>query len=130
MFLEKNNIKHTMMIYDIRTLPLNVNLSKAELELKKEIDWSCFKFYNTCFGIRDFAKKLYPDQFVDKLEKDSYHHPLPLAHYKWVKDIMFNSDLEIPQHMQLKLESWNELNIPNQQWIKDASHVYEWRDDD
>ena len=38
MFLEKNNIKHTMMIYDIRTLPLNVNLSKAELELKKEID--------------------------------------------------------------------------------------------
>ncbi len=130
MFLEKNNVKSTMMIYDIRTLPFDVDLSRAESELKKEIDWSCFKFYDGRFGMRDFAKKIYPDQFLDDIGKDVYYHPLPLAHYRWVKDIMFKSKLEIPQDMQLKFESWKTLNIPNQPWIKDASRIYDWRDDD
>ena len=36
----------------------------------------------------------------------SCHHPLPFIHYKWVKDIMFESDIEPPKKEYIKLEKY------------------------
>ena len=110
MFLDKHNIDYTMMIYKKDVLR-HENLSKAEQALYNQIDWTKFKFYSDCkrqrLGLWEFANELYPDQFAE----ESDQHPLPFTHYKWVKDIIFESDIEPPEEEYKKLKEWKILNL-------------------
>ena len=110
MFLDKHNIDYTMMIYKKDVLR-HENLSKAEQALYNQIDWTKFKFYSDCkrqrLGLWEFANELYPDQFAE----ESDQHPLPFTHYKWVKDIIFESDIEPPEEEYRKLKEWKILNL-------------------
>jgi len=36
----------------------------------------------------------------------SCHHPLPLAHYHWVKDVMYKSDILCPAEEYEKMKEW------------------------
>ena len=67
-------------------------MSAGHLALYKQINWNSFIFYKDKLGLYDFAKSEYPNEFADSDE-----HPLPLAHYKWVKDIMYQSNIEPPK---------------------------------
>ena len=93
MFLDKHNIDYIMMVYKADALR-HENLSNAERALYKQIDWTKFKFYGDCqrkhLGLYEFAHEVYPKQFAEKRDE----HPLPFTHYKWVKDIIFESDIE------------------------------------
>ena len=115
--LDKNKINYTMMIYDIRTLPEDVACTKPEIDLKKQIDWNKFLFYKDKFGLRDFAHELYPSQFPAKdiTKGDRHLHPLPYAHYKWVKDIMFKSKSSIEN--ESKYKTWE---IEDAHWMTEA----------
>ena len=106
MFLDKHNIDYTMMIYKKDVLR-HVNLSKAEQALYNQIDWTKFKFYKDKLGLWEFAHELYPEQFAE----ESDQHPLPFTHYKWVKDIIFKSDIEPPEEEYRKLKEWKILNL-------------------
>ena len=55
----------------------------------------------------EFANELYPDQFADETDQ----HPLPLTHYHWVKDIIFQSDTKPPEEEYRKLKEWKILNL-------------------
>ena len=105
MFLDKHNVDYTMMIYKKDVLRHD-NLSNAETVLYKQIDWTKFKFYKDKQGLYEFAHELYPEQFVEEDE-----HPLPFTHYKWVKDIIFKSDIEPPEEEYRKLKEWKTLNL-------------------
>ena len=106
-----------MMIYDIRTLPIDVACTKPEIDLKKQIDWNKFLFYKDKFGLRDFAHELYPSQFPAKdiTKGDRHLHPLPYAHYKWVKEIMFKSKSSIEN--ESKYKTWE---IEDAHWMTEA----------
>ena len=106
MFLDKHNIDYTMMIYKADVLR-HKNLSNAEQALYNQIDWTKFKFYKDKLGMWEFAHELYPDQFAE----ESDQHPLPFTHYKWVKDIIFKSDIEPPEEEYRKLKEWKTLNL-------------------
>ena len=106
MFLEKHQIDYTMMIYKKDVLK-HTDLSNAENAIYQQIDWSKFKFYKDKSGMYEFAKELYPDQYADETD----NHPLPFTHYKWVKDIIFESDLEPPAEEYRKLKEWKILNL-------------------
>ena len=106
MFLDKMNIDYTMMIYKSDVLN-NKNLSNAENAIYKQIDWSKFKFYKDKLGLWEFANDRYPDQFAEETDL----HPLPLTHYHWVKDIIFESDIEPPEEEYRKLKEWKILNL-------------------
>ena len=67
--------------------------------LYKQIDWDKFIFYKNKKGLFDFAEENYPEQFF----KPEDLHPLPLVHYKWVKDIMYKSDIVPPKNEYKKL---------------------------
>ena len=125
--LEKHNIKYTMMIYDKRSLPKGLK-TNSERALEKQIDWKKFKFYKDQLGLRDFAQELYPDQFPDYNvnSTDPHTHPLPYAHYKWMKDIVFESDIEVPMPMYSKLKSWKTAGIPDKEWMDPAKVVPPW----
>jgi len=106
MFLDKHNIDYTMMIFKVDVLR-HENLSNAERALYKQIDWTKFKFYKDKLGLWEFAHELYPEQFAE----ESDQHPLPFTHYKWVKDIIFKSDIEPPEEEYRKLKEWKTLNL-------------------
>ena len=106
MFLQKQNIDYTMMIYKADVLK-NKNFSKAEKMLKNQIDWSKFIFYKEALGLWEFANENYPEQFVE----DSDRHPLPFTHYKWTKDIILKSDVECSEQEYRKLKEWKTLNL-------------------
>jgi hypothetical protein len=108
MFLEKHNVKYTMMVYKADVLQ-HEHLSPSENALYKQIDWTNFKFYKDKLGMWEFAHELYPDEFAEASDQ----HPLPLTHYHWVKDIMFESDIETSEEEYRKLKEWKILNIKN-----------------
>ena len=105
MFLDKKKIDYTMMIYKTDVLR-HENLSNAERAVCKQIDWTRFKFYKDKLGLYEFAHELYPEYFIP-----GNGHPLPFTHYKWVKDIMFESDIEPPKEEYIKLEKWKTLDL-------------------
>jgi hypothetical protein len=106
MFLEKHNIEYTMMIYKADVLQ-HKNLSNSENALYKQIDWAKFKFYKDKLGMWEFAHEQYPEEFAE----ESDQHPLPLTHYHWVKDIMFESDIKPPEGEYRKLTQWKISNL-------------------
>jgi len=128
MFLDKQSIEYTMMIYDTRTLPIEVQQSKSEHALKQKIDWNKFLFYKKSLGLRDFAEYLYPDQFPDEESNkgDRHLHPLPYAHYKWVKDIMFQSQHEISLQLDNKYKLWKSSDIADRHWMSEAKRIIPW----
>ena len=106
MFLQRQNIEYTMMLYKADVLK-DKNFSTAESMLKDQIDWSKFIFYKDRLGLWEFANEKYPDQFAE----DSDKHPLPYTHYKWTKDIIFQSNIECPEQEYRKLKQWKTLNL-------------------
>ena len=55
-------------------------------------NWNKFIFYKQFGGLNEYAEEKYPEEFF----KPEDQHPLPLTHYKWVRDIMYQSNLECP----------------------------------
>ena len=105
MFLNKHKINYKMMIYKVDVLRHD-NLSNAERALYNQINWRRFVFYKDKLGLYEFAHELYPEYFIP-----GNGHPLPFTHYKWVKDIMFESDIEPPKEEYIKLEKWKTLDL-------------------
>lgn len=108
MYLEKHNIEYKMMCYRGHIIMHDKDkMSNGQRALYNKIDWSKFIFYKDFGGLDDFAYELYPEQFAE----ESDLHPLPFTHYKWVKDIIFKSDIEPPEEEYRKLKEWKTLNL-------------------
>ena len=91
MFLDKHKIEYKMMCFMGNILLHNEDtMSNGQRALYKNIDWSNFIFYKDKLGLFEFANQEYPNEYAEK----SDNHPLPLTHYKWVKDIMYKSKIE------------------------------------
>jgi len=100
LFLEKKQIEYKMMCFMESIIEHDKNkMSPGQKKLYDQIDWNKFIFYNITKGLKEFAEENYPNEFF----KPGDLHPLPLAHYKWVKDIMYRSSLEPPEHELKKL---------------------------
>ena len=100
LFLDKHKIQYKMMCYMENILTHETEkMAVGHMALYKQIDWKKFIFYHNKKGLFDFAEENYPGQFF----KPKDLHPLPLAHYKWVKDIMYKSDIEPPKNEYEKL---------------------------
>ena len=106
MFLNKHNVEYTMMIYKADVLK-HENLSNAESALYKQINWTKFKFYKDKLGMWEFAREQYPEEFAEASDQ----HPLPLTHYHWVKDIIFESEIKPPEEAYRKLKEWKTINL-------------------
>ena len=89
MFLDKKNIPYTMMVYRGHIINHNKNdMSNGEMALYNQINWNKFKFYKENLGLDEYTRECVPEAFIEK--KDL--HPLPLAHYKFLKYIVLQSD--------------------------------------
>ena len=89
-----------MMIYKKDVLRTNF-YSDSERDLYNEIDWHKFIFYKGNQGLYEYGM----DNFKDEYAKGETHPP-PIAHYYWVKDIMFKSDIVCPQEELDKLKNY------------------------
>jgi hypothetical protein len=93
MFLEKQGIDYSMMCYMSNILSHDkTKMSNGHFALYNQIDWNRFIFYKQFGGLNEYAEENYPNEFF----KPEDQHPLPLTHYKWVRDIMYRSNLECP----------------------------------
>jgi len=103
MFLDKAKIDYTMMCYRGHIIVHDKNkMSNGQKALYDKIDWTKFIFWQEHGGLDDFAKALYKDQY--NLPDD--YHPLPLAHYHWVKDVIFKSPILCPKDEYEKIKKW------------------------
>ena len=75
--------------------------SESEHALYNEIDWTKFVFYNDDGGLWEFAEENYKEYYIP-----GESHPPPIAHYHWVKDIMFQSDILCPEDEYDKLKNY------------------------
>ena len=108
MFLKRNNIEYKMMVF--RKNILDHDLSKMTLghrALYNEIDWSTFIFYKEFGGLWEFTN----EEHYDQMNRPYNLHPLPLAHYHWVKDIMYQSDITCPDDEYEKLKQWKKTSV-------------------
>ena len=100
MFLDRKNVPYTMMIFNKHVLNKDHH-SESERALYKEIDWSKFLFYKDNMGLWEFSEENYKEYYVP-----GETHPPPIAHYHWVKDVMFKSDVECPPEEYVKLQNY------------------------
>ena len=100
MFFDRKEVPYTMMIFKEDVLRQNF-YSASEEKLYKNIDWSKFIFYKEQSGLWEFAQDNYREYYVP-----GESHPPPLAHYHWVKDVMFKSDLRCPDDEYNKLKDY------------------------
>ena len=100
MFLDRKNVPYTMMIFNKDVLSKDHH-SESERALYKEIDWSKFLFYKDNMGLWEFSEENYKEYYVP-----GETHPPPIAHYHWVKDVMFKSDVECPPEEYVKLQNY------------------------
>ena len=77
-------------------------MTNGQKELYNKIDWTKFIFYKEFYGLNEYTEDKWPEQF----NKPHDEHPLPLAHYHWVKDVMYKSDIECPDNEYEKLKQW------------------------
>lgn len=75
--------------------------SESEKALYNEIDWNKFVFYKDKGGLWEFGQEHFSEYY---LRGES--HPPPIAHYYWVKDIIFKSDIECPEDELEKLKDY------------------------
>ena len=103
MYLEKHNIEYKMMCYRGHIIMHDKDkMSNGQRALYNKIDWSKFIFYKEFGGLDDFTEEVCPEQY----NKPEDLHPLPLAHYYWVKDIMYKSDKECPEEVYKQNKKW------------------------
>ena len=103
MFLENNNIEYKMMCYkSIIVVHNRDQMTNGQRALYDRINWKQFIFHNEFDGLNEFAEQQWPEQF----NKPTDEHPLPLAHYHWVKDVMYKSDILCPAEEYEKMKEW------------------------
>jgi hypothetical protein len=108
LFLERKNIDYSMMCYMGNILSHDQSkMSKGHRALYNQIDWNNFIFYNQFKGLNEYATENYPNEFF----KPNDLHPLPLSHYKWVKDIMYKSNVEPPHDELQKLINFKRKHV-------------------
>ena len=100
MFLEKKQIPYTMMVMNKHVLRNNF-YSESERALYNMIDWTKFLFYKDRQGLWEFGEDNYKDYYIS-----GESHPPPIAHYHWVKDIIFQSDILCPDDEYKKLKEY------------------------
>ena len=100
MFLDKKQIPYTMMIFNKNVLRNNF-YSESERALYNEINWNKFLFYKDRYGLSEFAEENYKQYYIQ-----GESHPPPIAHYHWVKDVMFKSDIYCPDDEYDKLKNY------------------------
>ena len=100
MFLDKKQIPYTMMIFNKDVLRNNF-YSESERALYNEINWNKFLFYKDRCGLWEFAEENYKQYYIP-----GESHPPPIAHYHWVKDVMFQSDIYCPDDEYDKLKNY------------------------
>ena len=100
MFLEKKQIPYTMMIFNKHVLRDNF-YSESERALYNMIDWSKFLFYKDRQGLWEFGEDNYKEYYIP-----GESHPPPIAHYHWVKDMIFKSDILCPEDEYNKLKNY------------------------
>jgi hypothetical protein len=84
-YLEKKKVPYTMMVW-------KGDIISNQFAIHKDIDWTKFVFYKDTKGLWEYAQENFAEYFL----KDESHPP-PIAHYHWVKDIMFQSDVLCPK---------------------------------
>jgi len=102
LFLDRKKIPYTMMIFNKFVLRDEPH-SESERALTNEIDWTKFTFYKDRQGLSEFAEDNYREYYIK-----NESHPPPIAHYHWVKDIMFESDIVCPEDEYSKLKNYFE----------------------
>lgn len=108
MYLEKHNIEYKMMCYRGHILMHDKDkMSNGQRALYEKIDWDRFIFYKQHGGLDDFTIGEHKDQY----NKPYDLHPLPLAHYHWVKDVMYKSDILCPENEYEKLKAWKKTSV-------------------
>lgn len=100
MFLDKKQIPYTMMVYNKYVLR-DTHHSESERALYNMIDWTKFIFYKDKQGLWEFGEDHYKEYYVPGND-----HPPPIAHYHWVKDIMFKSYVKCPDDEYQKLKDY------------------------
>jgi hypothetical protein len=100
MFLDKKGIPYTMMIFNKHVLR-DKFYSESERALYDSIDWTKFLFYKDRKGLWEFGTDNYKEYYIP-----GESHPPPIAHYHWVKDIMFKSDVLCPEDEYNKLKNY------------------------
>jgi len=100
MFLDNKKIPYTMMVFNKDVLRDNF-YSESEKALYNMIDWSKFLFYKGRKGLWEFAEDNYKEYYIP-----GDTHPPPIAHYHWVKDIMFQSNVLCPADEYDKLKNY------------------------
>ena len=100
LFLDKHKVQYKMMCYMENIINHHIqSMSLGQAALYKQINWNNFIFYKHTKGLNEYTEENYPEEFF----KPEDLHPLPLAHYKWVKDVMYKSTLEPPKQELEKL---------------------------
>ena len=89
-----------MMIYKADVLRTEF-YSDSERDIYNEIDWTKFIFYKQDQGLYEYGMENFAEYYVR-----GESHPPPLAHYYWVKDIMFRSDIMAPKEEIDKLKNY------------------------
>ena len=83
--LEKKKVPYTMMVW-------KGDIISNQFAIYEDIDWTKFVFYKDTKGLWEYAQENFAEYFIK-----GESHPPPIAHYHWVKDIMFQSDVLCPK---------------------------------
>ena len=82
LYLNQKKIPYTMMVW-------KGDIIDEQQPIHQDIDWTKFVFYNGNEGLWEFAQDNYKQYYIP-----GESHPPPIAHYHWVKDIIYKSDLK------------------------------------
>ena len=93
-YLEKKKIPYTMMTW-------KSDIISDQFAIHKDIDWTKFVFYKDGMGLSEYAEENFSEYYLK-----GELHPPPIAHYHWVKDIMFKSDTLCPEDEYNKLKDY------------------------
>ena len=94
LFLKEKQIPYTMMVW-------RGDIISDKFDIYKDIDWTRFVFYGDRKGFWEFAEENFSQYYLE-----GETHPPPIAHYYWVKDIIFKSDIECPADELDKLKNY------------------------
>ena len=94
MYLDKKQIPYTMMVW-------REDIITDKFDIYNDIDWTKFKFYGGGKGLWEFSRDNFSQYYLS-----GESHPPPIAHYHWVKDVMFKSDTLCPEDEYNKLKNY------------------------
>ena len=108
MFLERNKTTYKMMVFRKNILQHDqTKMTAGHRALYNEIDWSKFIFHKDQGGLWEFTN----DKHYDQMNRPYDLHPLPLAHYHWVKDVMYKSDILCPDAEYERMKQWKKTSV-------------------